>query len=99
MYIFLTNQIHDQRDLSTNFTPSNCLFGAVKLTKNPDSDKFKHTGYNTRFDSRSQFSWSEGNWGKNVIIFRDDMNLSMRVDYKKKFILVLGEQKAQMTLN
>ena len=28
------------RDLNTNFTFDNCLFGAVKLTKNSDSDKY-----------------------------------------------------------
>ena len=30
------------KDLSTDFTLGNCLFKAVKLTKNDDPDKHKH---------------------------------------------------------
>ena len=29
------------RDLNTDFTLKDCLFGAVKLTKNADPDKYK----------------------------------------------------------
>ena len=29
------------RDLNTNFTLGNCLFGSVELTKNADLDKYK----------------------------------------------------------
>ena len=38
------------RDLNTDFTLCNCLFGAVELTKNTDSDKYKYGGYKIRFD-------------------------------------------------
>ena len=31
------------------------LFGAVKLTKNADKDKYKYSGYGIGFDSRSEF--------------------------------------------
>ena len=30
------------RNLDTDFTLSNCLFGSVKLTKNADPDKLQH---------------------------------------------------------
>ena len=43
------------RDLNTDFTLGNCLFGAVKLTKNDDPDKYGHIGYGIGFDARSQF--------------------------------------------
>ena len=33
------------RDLSTKFIQGDCLFGAVKLTKNPDPDKYGSSGY------------------------------------------------------
>ena len=39
------------RDLNADFT---CLFGAVKLTKNPDPDKYSYSGIG--FDSSSLFS-------------------------------------------
>ena len=37
---------------SFNFALENCLFGAVKLTKNTDIDKYKYSGYGIGFDSR-----------------------------------------------
>ena len=81
------------RYLNTDFTLGNCLFGAVKLTKNADPDKYGYTGYGIGFDPRSQFSLPDGNWGKNslflelVIVF-----LCMLI---MKRILVLGEDPTQ----
>ena len=40
-----------------------------------------------RFDSRSQFSWTDGSWGKNVIIFAVDYSSSEHIDNKNKNIL------------
>ena len=39
----------------------------------------------------SQSSWSDGSWGKNVIIFGVEMSSTVHVDNKKKDVLVLGE--------
>lgn len=58
------------RNLNTDFTLGNCLVGAMKLTKNADSDKHGYSGYATGFNSHSQFSWLDGSWGKDVIIVR-----------------------------
>ena len=74
------------------------MFGAVKLTKNADPDKYKHNGYGIRFDLRSQFSSSDGTWGKNVIIFGANMSLSVHGDNKNKDILVLGQHQDDTTL-
>ena len=52
------------RDLKTDFTLKECLFGAVKLTKNDDPDKYKYSGYDIGFDSRSQFLLTDGSMGK-----------------------------------
>ena len=41
------------RDLNTNFTLKDCLFRAVKLTKNADADKYFCSAYGIEFDSRS----------------------------------------------
>ena len=38
------------KDLNTDLTLVNCLFGAVKLTKNVDPDKCKYSGYGIGFD-------------------------------------------------
>ena len=57
------------QDLKTKFNLKDCLFGAVKLTKNADPNKYSYSGYNIGFDSRSVFSIPNFDWGKNVIIF------------------------------
>ena len=79
------------RNLNTYFTLGNCLFGSVKLTKNADLGKYKQSGYGIGFDSRSQFLFTDGTYGKNVIIFGADKSSSMHVENKGKDILILGE--------
>ena len=79
------------RNLNTDFTLANCLFGSVKLTKNADLDKYKYIGYSIQFDSRSEFLFTDGSYGKNVIIFGADISSSVHVDSKGKDTLILGE--------
>ena len=57
------------QDLKTKFNLKDYLFGAVKLTKNANPNKYSYSGYNVGFDSRSIFSIPNFDWGKNVIIF------------------------------
>ena len=71
------------------------MFGSVNLTKNADLDKYKYSGYSTGFDSRSEFSFTDGSFGKNTIIFGADMNSSVHIDNKRKDILILGEGPMQ----
>ena len=68
------------RDLNTDFTLKNCLFGSVKLTKSAYPDKYKYISY----DSRPEFSLPDGSMGKNVITFGVDMSSSVHIDNKKK---------------
>ena len=50
------------------------MFGAVKLTKNTDFNKYKYSGYGIGFDAPRSFSLSDGSgFGKNVIIFDVDI--------------------------
>ena len=65
-------------------TLKNCLFGAVTLTKNADTDKYGYSGYEIGFDSRSSFSFPGGGFGQNVLIFGVDMSFSAHIDNKKK---------------
>ena len=58
------------RNLYTDFTLKNCLFGSVKLPKNADLDKHKYSGYSIGFDSCSEFLFTDGGIGKNVIILQ-----------------------------
>ena len=94
LYISYT-QAPQLRNLSTDFTLGNRLFGSVKLTKNADVDKYDYTGYGIGFDSRSEFLFTDISYGKNVIIFGADMSSSVHVDNKLKDILILGEGPTQ----
>ena len=71
-------------------TLENCFLAAVKLTKNPDIDKYKYFGYGTGFERRGEFSFSDG-FGQNVIICGADMSSSVHANNKTKNILALGE--------
>ena len=77
------------RDLNSEITLKYCLFGAVKLAKNADPDKYVYCSYGIRFDSCSEFSLPDGSVRKNVIIVRVDMSSSVHTDNKKKDILIL----------
>ena len=66
-----------------NITLENCLFGAVKITKNADIDQYKCSGYGIGLDSRGTFLFPSGKFAENVIIFGVDMSSSVHVDNKK----------------
>ena len=70
------------------------MFGAVKLTKHVDVDKYKYSGYGIGFDRKEFFSIGD-EIGRNVIIFGVDMSSSLHIDNKKKDILILGKGPTQ----
>ena len=65
------------RNLNTDFTLGNCLFGSVKLTNSADLEKYKYTGYAIGFDSRAEFLFTDGSCENNAIIFRANMSSSV----------------------
>ena len=52
------------KHLNTDITLDNLFFGSVKLIKNVDLDKYKSSGYRIGIDSRSEFSFTDGRFGK-----------------------------------
>ena len=48
------------KKFNTDLALSNFLFGAVKLIKNADPDKYRYSSYGTEFDACLQFSLSDG---------------------------------------
>ena len=62
------------KNLNTDFTLGNCLFGSVKLTKNTDLDKYKYTTYGIGFVSLPEFSFTDWSFRKVVIVFGADMS-------------------------
>ena len=94
--LYISYTLHLQlRNLNTNFTLDNCLFGSVKLTKNADLDKCKYTGYSIGTDSRSEFLFTDGSYGKKVIILGVDTSSSAHADNKGKDFLILGDGPTQ----
>ena len=83
------------KDTYTDFVLGSCLFGAVKITKNADPDKYRCSGYSIGFDARSHFYWSHFSKGKKIKIFDGDMSSSIYIDNKNKNILLLGEGPTQ----
>ena len=71
------------------------FFGAAKLTKTADPDKYSNSGYGIGFDYCSLFPFPNFACGKNVVIFRFGISSSAHTDSKKKDILVLSKDPTQ----
>ena len=80
---------------TSNITLENCLFGAIKITKNSEDDKCKYSGYGIGFDSRESFSHPSGGNGTNVIIFGADLSSSVHANNKVNNVLVQGKALVQ----
>ena len=74
---------------NSSVTLENCLFGAVKLAKNADIDKYKYSAYGIGFDSKGYFSHPRGHYSKNVTTFGADMSSSTYANNKTRSILVI----------
>ena len=78
-------------DLKLDFTPGNCLFEAMNLTKNVDPDKYGYGGEGIEFDACSQFSLSNGD-GVKMLLFLEFIIVLPRMQIiQKTDILVLGK--------
>ena len=58
--IYIVYEISKNYDICSYPTLENCLFGAVTLTKNADSDKYKYSEYGIGFDRKD--SQKERTW-------------------------------------
>ena len=72
------------RDLNVDSKLKGCLFGAVKLTKNADLDKYSYSGYGSGVDLHSLFLTSNFDFGENIIIFDVDNSSSIHANNKEK---------------
>ena len=82
--IFIAYELAASSPRTDHPTLKKSLFGAIRLTKNADIDKYQYSSYGIGFDKKSSFSFPGGGFGQNVIIFRVDMSSSVHVDNKKK---------------
>ena len=81
--IYTLYELNSNLNYIENITLENCLFGAVKLTKNADINKYKYSGYGIGFDGYVTFVFPSGGFGLNVIIF--GVLLYMLITRKKIF--------------
>ena len=88
---------YDLKSNLNNFDPTlqNCLFGAVKLTKNSDIDKYGYARYRTGFDSKGTFLHPSGTTGVNEMIFGAVFSSSAHANNKRKNILIIGKVPTQ----
>ena len=54
--IYIVYEIDKKFNISSHPTIENCLFAAVSLTKNVDTDKYKYSGYGIGSDRHLHFS-------------------------------------------
>ena len=81
--IYIVYEIGRSVNISSYPTLENCLFGAVKLTKHVDVDRYKYSGFGIGFDRKGFYSTGD-EIGRNVIIFGVDMSSPSHTDNKKK---------------
>ena len=93
--ISIVYEISKSINISYYPTLKNCLFGAVKLTKNADIDKHRYSGYEIGFDRHGSFSSPGIGLGRSVIIFGVDMSSSTKIDNRKNDILIFGKGPTQ----
>ena len=86
--VYIVYEISKNINISDYPTLELCLFGAIKLTKNTDIDKYVYSGYAIGFDRHGNFSFPGTGLGRNVIIFGVDMGSSTKIDNRKKDILI-----------
>ena len=64
--VYSLNPVSNARN--TDFTAQNCLFGAVKITKDVNTSNYKYVGYGICFDESSNFSIGNITNGKNLTL-------------------------------
>ena len=87
---------------NNEFTIQNALFGAIEITKNTNTSKYKYKGYGICFDESEEFPHvrKEGNFNhtttaRNVIIFGADMSFSKHANNKINNVYVMGKDYIQ----
>ena len=75
----------------TIFTVQNALFGAMQITKNSDTSKYKYKGHGVCFDEGGTFSMGNINNGRNVLIFGVDESSLVHSNNKANNIYVMGD--------
>ena len=79
----------------SDFTVLNASFGAMQITKNIDTSKYRYKGYGVCFDEAGMFSKGNIYNGKNVIIFGVHENSLIHANNKANNIYIMGDLSVQ----
>ena len=93
--IYIVYEINKLNETSSDPALENCLFGAVSLPKNANTDRYQYSRYRIGFDRHGNFSFPGIELGRNVIVFGVDMNSLTKIHNRKKDILILGKGPTQ----
>ena len=88
-------EINKYNKTSSDPALENCLFGAVSLPKNANTDRYQYSRYRIGVDRHGNFSFPGIELGRNVIVFGVDMNSLTKIHNRKKDILILGKGPTQ----
>ena len=91
--VYQIESISSSRD--DTFTVQNALFGAMQITKNADTSKYKYKGYGICFDEGGLFSIGNINNGHNVLIFGVHENSVIHSNNKANNIFIMVDGFAQ----
>ena len=91
--VYQIESISSSRD--DTFTVQNALFGAMQITKNADTSKYKYKGYGICFDEGGLFSIGNINNGRNVLIFGVHENSVIHSNNKANNIFIMVDGFAQ----
>ena len=93
--VYIVYEISKNFNINDYPALENCLFGAVKLIKNTDIDKYGYSSYRIGSDRHGSFSFPGTGLGRNLIIFGVDMRSSTKIDISENDILILGKSQTQ----
>ena len=81
--------------LIIEFAILNALFGAMEITKNADTSKYKYKGYGICFDKGGSISEDSINNGRNVLIFGAHESSLLHSNNKANNIYVMDKGTVQ----
>ena len=87
--VYKLDPISSSRD--DTFTVQNALFGAMRITKNADTSKYKYEGYRICFDEGGSFSKENISNCRNVLIFGVDESSLVHANNRANNIYVMGD--------
>ena len=88
-YVYELQSVTASRD--DTFTIKNALFGAMQITKNSDTSKYKYNRYGICFDEGDTFSKGNINNRRNVLISGVDVSSLVHANNKANNIFVMGD--------